>query len=228
MPRIVIGVAVAVLVVAIAIVIMALIKTTPPPPPERKALVKETQKTDRLESKISELNHQLSLAQDERDGFMAKVTTLEQELELVRDQLNASRSRKPEKEQNCRPEMIQVPGGSLFLPGKTTLNDQGRQSVKELAEILKTKEGVMFQIEGHTDNTGLSKENRDKYGDNMGLSVLRALTVGRELITQGVPPELISVAGFGEYQPLVSNATPEGQASNRRVMVRVFSPTGPE
>jgi outer membrane protein OmpA-like peptidoglycan-associated protein len=37
-----------------------------------------------------------------------------------------------------------------------------------------------------------------------------------------VAPERISARGYGSSQPIADNATPEGQAQNRRVELRVI------
>ena len=42
------------------------------------------------------------------------------------------------------------------------------------------------------------------------------------LLQIGVAPERISARGYGSSQPIADNATPEGQAQNRRVELRVI------
>jgi chemotaxis protein MotB len=37
------------------------------------------------------------------------------------------------------------------------------------------------------------------------------------MISQGVNPNLVAAQGFGDANPVASNATPEGRAQNRRV-----------
>ncbi len=49
----------------------------------------------------------------------------------------------------------------------------------------------------------------------------RAATVVRYLIDYGVDPSRFYVEGRAEYDPLESNATPEGRAYNRRVEIYV-------
>ena len=57
---------------------------------------------------------------------------------------------------------------------------------------------------------------------NIGLSLRRAYTVRDFLIAQGVAPERITARGYGPNDPIASNATPEGQAMNRRVELRII------
>ena len=67
---------------------------------------------------------------------------------------------------------------------------------------------------GHTDSVGT-----DAY--NQGLSVRRANTVKAYLVSKGVAAERVLVEGKGETQPVASNATKDGRAQNRRVVVEV-------
>jgi chemotaxis protein MotB len=52
---------------------------------------------------------------------------------------------------------------------------------------------------------------------NLILSQRRADNVMQYMISQGVNPNLVSAQGFGDADPVASNATPEGKAQNRRV-----------
>ena len=53
----------------------------------------------------------------------------------------------------------------------------------------------------------------------MNLSVARAETIVNELIKNGINRSLLSYKGYGGTQPIASNATPEGRAQNRRVVI---------
>ena len=57
---------------------------------------------------------------------------------------------------------------------------------------------------------------------NIGLSLRRAYTVRDFLIAQGVAPERLTARGYGPREPIADNSTPEGQAQNRRVELRVI------
>ena len=77
-------------------------------------------------------------------------------------------------------------------------------------ENMERNPAVKVLIEGHTDSTG-----PDDY--NMGLSLKRAQAVKDFAISKGIAADRMTVKGFGESQPLVSNDTKEGRAENRRV-----------
>jgi outer membrane protein OmpA-like peptidoglycan-associated protein len=46
------------------------------------------------------------------------------------------------------------------------------------------------------------------------------------MISQGVKPNLVSAQGFGDANPIASNATPEGRAQNRRVEITLANAGG--
>ena len=56
---------------------------------------------------------------------------------------------------------------------------------------------------------------------------MRALSVLNMLVGQGVAPQQLVAAGYGQYHPVDSNATPEGRAANRRASIVIVSPDQP-
>jgi OOP family OmpA-OmpF porin len=68
-------------------------------------------------------------------------------------------------------------------------------------------------IEGHTDSNGA-----DAY--NQRLSEQRAKAVRDYMVSMGIDPARLEAKGYGESQPVADNATPEGRAQNRRVVLR--------
>jgi OOP family OmpA-OmpF porin len=75
---------------------------------------------------------------------------------------------------------------------------------------------VRVRVEGHTDSTGDAKYN-------LGLSYRRAESVKNYLVSKGIDANRLSVVGFGEDKPLVSNKTRAGRAVNRRVEFKVLN-----
>lgn len=67
------------------------------------------------------------------------------------------------------------------------------------------------RIEGHTDGEG-----DEMY--NLNLSQLRAISIARFLVKDGVDPDTLESKGFGLTKPVDDNATEEGRARNRRVV----------
>jgi len=107
----------------------------------------------------------------------------------------------------------------LFEVGKADLSPAAKALLDDLATILFSS-GKHIKIEGHTDNTPIHNE---RYPSNWQLSTDRATSVIMHWISKH--PEVatrLSAAGYGEYRPVASNATPEGRARNRRVDIIVL------
>jgi outer membrane protein OmpA-like peptidoglycan-associated protein len=95
----------------------------------------------------------------------------------------------------------------VVAPGFQPLLDQ-------IAAVLKAYDHGFVDIYGHTDATG-----SDAY--NQHLSEQRAASVAAYLASHGVNPARLATTGFGKAQPIASNDTPDGQAANRRVEIKI-------
>ncbi len=115
----------------------------------------------------------------------------------------------------------------LFATGSAVLSLEGRQEVAKVAEILRTvaaeiPEGLnwVIRVDGHTDNVPLAGSGR--YRDNWELSQGRALSVVRYMVEAlGIPPSRLAANGFGEFQPVNPEDTPEARAQNRRIELKL-------
>ena len=103
-----------------------------------------------------------------------------------------------------------------FEFGKSNLSDEARRLLAGAVGMLKANaQSVSFALDGHADWTG-----PEAFNERLGL--LRAEAVKRHLAEQHqIPVDKISVVSHGESQPAASNATREGRAENRRVVVKV-------
>jgi chemotaxis protein MotB len=114
-------------------------------------------------------------------------------------------------------------GGLLFASGSATLTSYAMEALNALApELLRFAEaGHGIIVEGHTDNVPISNE---RFSSNWALSAHRAAVVVEHLVEGwNIDPRLIQSAGLGEFSPIADNDTPEGQAQNRRVEIRVLT-----
>ncbi|MGY4751719.1 peptidoglycan -binding protein [Pannonibacter sp. Q-1] len=114
----------------------------------------------------------------------------------------------------------------LFPSGSDEINPNGRVELDKLAEALLELEGQIpseiqwvLRVDGHTDAVPLSGTGRLR--DNWELSSARATSVVRYLISKGVDPKHLVAAGFGEFQPLEPGNTPEINARNRRIELKL-------
>ncbi len=106
--------------------------------------------------------------------------------------------------------------GLLFNVNSAALQPQSKVELQKLARILEKYDNTKILIEGHTDNTG-----SEEY--NLELSRERAQSVENYLATLGVDPTRFTIMGYGESQPVASNATPEGRRLNRRVDIAIMA-----
>lgn len=114
---------------------------------------------------------------------------------------------------------IGVNDSVTFDSGSTALKGSANTVLRNIAGLLKNQHaGKRFYIEGHTDADPINK-TKDKYRSNRHLSVERADSVARYLISQGVSESSIAVVGYGQYDPVGS-----GKARNRRVEVVIGDP----
>ncbi len=118
-----------------------------------------------------------------------------------------------------------ISSGILFSSASAALNDEGSAAVTKLAGLIKDIEtkipsdvNWIIRVDGHTDKIPYRGPN---YKDNWELSSARALSVVRQLIAQGVSPNRLMAAGFGEYHPIVISEKREEFAKNRRIEIKL-------
>lgn len=112
---------------------------------------------------------------------------------------------------------IELKDSILFPSGNADPSAQALAIFDEIAGILKNYTNPI-QVEGFTDNVPI---NSTRYPTNWELSSARASAIVKVLASKGVAPERLSAVGYGEFQPVATNATAEGRAQNRRVAIMV-------
>ena len=109
--------------------------------------------------------------------------------------------------------------GVTFETNSAILTADSRPVLNEVADGLSKHPRLKVELQGYTDSTG-----SDKY--NLALSAKRANSVRDYLISQNVKSDQLTAKGFGKADPVASNATPEGRAKNRRVVMKVLENPG--
>ncbi len=114
---------------------------------------------------------------------------------------------------------IEIAVGSdfLFASGSARVEAAADAILRQIAASLASLEHGI-RVEGHTDNVPIRTA---QFPSNWELSAARAAWIVRRMAESGVRPERLTMQGFGEYRPAVSNATPEGRRTNRRVAIVV-------
>ncbi len=110
--------------------------------------------------------------------------------------------------------VISLSAVSFFASGDATINRAKLPVLDSVLQILNPLPNPM-RVEGFTDSIPISNE---RFADNWDLSAARAGNVLRYVIDHSsVPPEHLSLAGYGPYRPVGSNDTEEGRSLNRHV-----------
>ena len=110
--------------------------------------------------------------------------------------------------------LLRMPSGITFGFDSAAVQPQFQPTLNDVASVLAQYPKTYIDVYGHTDSDG-----SDSY--NQGLSERRARSVADYLTSHGVQSARIATRGFGETQPIASNTTEEGKASNRRVEIKV-------
>ncbi|MCU0416166.1 MAG: OmpA family protein [Cytophagaceae bacterium] len=106
----------------------------------------------------------------------------------------------------------------LFKSGSTDVDPKGQEALKKLAAVLKEQKDITIMVEGHTDDVPMAKGTAG-IKDNWDLSVLRATSITRILVSAGVDPKHIVPAGHGEFIPVANGKTEDARRKNRRTEI---------
>jgi outer membrane protein OmpA-like peptidoglycan-associated protein len=98
----------------------------------------------------------------------------------------------------------------LFDFNQATLKPGAKLRLAKVSGIILAYPDLKLEIDGFTDNKGTPQYN-------MTLSDKRAKAVRDFLVAQGVGTDAVTTKGFGESNPVASNATAAGRQQNRRV-----------
>ncbi len=117
------------------------------------------------------------------------------------------------------------PSDVLFDPGSAELKPEALPQIDKLAAALKDIGDKIppdipwvMRVDGHTDIRPIATP---EFPSNWELSSARAISVVRYLMQQGIAPQHLVAAGFGEFQPIDSGTSEEALAKNRRIELKL-------
>lgn len=115
--------------------------------------------------------------------------------------------------------LIRIREKGSFASGKANLKPEFTPILKQIADVLKQRDG-QFIISGHTDDIPIETK---QFRSNWDLSAKRAASVVHFFIQQGdIDPERMEIRAHADNQPLVPNDSWENRAKNRRVEISVL------
>ena len=115
----------------------------------------------------------------------------------------------------CSEQWVHMPMLINFPTGGSELDAQNRAILDEMVRTAQSRSDIRrVRVEGHTDTCGNEL-------NNMQLSQNRAVSVANELVTMGVPRDMIETVGYGSTQPRANESCGRDQQlseqTNRRV-----------
>lgn len=116
----------------------------------------------------------------------------------------------------CIADQTIVLRGVNFQFNRHALTPAAEETLQKVADGLKSQPGLRAEVIGYTDSVGTPKYN-------IALSKSRAESVRSNLIGKGVAPAQLTAKGLGPADPVASNKTAEGRASNRRVEFKILN-----
>lgn len=177
---------------------------------EKSEIAKEEAELDReavaLNERIAALAVRKAALAKKEDEIMKAAMARTQQLEAELADLKAKETERG---------LVLTLGDVLFESNAADLRADALQKLYVLVTYLKEHPDRNVLIEGHTDSIGTETYNLE-------LSQRRATAVRTFLVRNGIDPERLTAQGYGQAQPVASNATAVGRQENRRVEVVIL------
>ena len=176
---------------------------------------------------VQQKDAQIAALQEEIDILETDVRAEKATTESLRADLDKALADMRTKEQvwiEEKEDLMQVTldGEVTFASGSTRITDTGKEMLTRVFDVVEQYPDRAILIEGHTDNVQIAERWQYRYRSNWELSSARAQSVLRYVSSKfSIDPARIGAAGFGEYRPVASNDTEQGQSANRRVVITI-------
>ncbi len=122
-----------------------------------------------------------------------------------------------------RATVVKIPGEQLFAPGSVRIRQEAQMVLDLVATGLASHPERAVMVMGHTDDQAITGTLRSSYASNWELSAARSSAFVRELVEDfQLDPARFTIGGRSHYDPIRDNSTPEGRASNRRIVLHIF------
>ncbi|MBN2160448.1 MAG: OmpA family protein [Spirochaetes bacterium] len=179
------------------------------------------------EKKIAEMHKEINNLNNELSTLKKLTEKQKEELDRMEDQAKELEKQLAEEIQKGEITLkrfhdkliINIDEKICFDSGKADLKRDVMPALTKITAILNNYPENRIIIEGHTDNVPISTS---RFRDNWQLSTERALSVLNYILREKrLNPARFSAAGYGEFNPILPNDTPENRALNRRVDIVV-------
>ncbi|MBX2811752.1 MAG: OmpA family protein [Myxococcales bacterium] len=110
-------------------------------------------------------------------------------------------------------DLSEALGTIYFDYNQYVIREESKQSLTEVASLLRQVPNTTLDIEGHCDVRGSTEYN-------LHLGERRARSVMKYLLAQGVDPDQVRTISYGEERPVDFGSTESAHAANRRAELR--------
>jgi len=111
---------------------------------------------------------------------------------------------------------IRIFNNGLFRSASASISDDYRRVFERIGQAIEDRVPGAVTVMGHSDNLPIRSV---RFPSNWHLSKARAEAVANAISPSLSDPSRLSFEGRSDNDPIASNATPEGQAANRRVEI---------
>ncbi len=170
-----------------------------------------TAEAERQRALAEQLQQEKSELQEKSKEYEALSASLDEEIKAGRIKLSELQGKLT----------VRMGERVLFPSGSAAISADGKATLRKVADAFASVKNRTIRVEGHTDDVPI---NTARFPSNWELSAARAIAVVRYLQERGIDPKVLGAAGYGEYQPIASNDTPDGRAENRRIEISLAAP----
>jgi chemotaxis protein MotB len=172
-----------------------------------------TSEKGQLAQVLADAKARLEELRKQKAAAEARAATFRQLVDRLRSMIDAGQLKVVIRDGRM---LIALPNDVLFDSGKTNIKTEGQTALAKVAQVLTGIPDRKFIVAGDTDNVPIHTSH---FPSNWELSTARAVEVTKFLVANGMKPEVLAAAGYGEFDPVVANDTPEHRAQNRRIEI---------
>lgn len=175
------------------------------------------QKVEGVQGSVEENQKRIKEHDERLTSLGSLITQQEQELDQHKADIDTQISEvKKQMQGNLVFEEV-LRGNTTFKFDSFELSDEAKAYIDQFVQtLIEQDRGVYLEIQGHTDNTGPEEWN-------LILGKKRADAVMEYLHKQyRIPLHRMAVISYGSDSPIADNATRDGRAQNRRVVILVY------
>lgn len=189
----------------------------------------EAQLSDQVKSlraqadQAAHLRARLSEAEDALEARTAEYREIQDQAGTLRRRLAAVEAERNERARAARQLAARTKtfGPIIFAPGSTSLDARARGLAAKAAKAYRAMAPARVRVDAYADPQPLSAHNQARFGDNLGLALVRAVNTARQLFEMGVPRDRVQVSGYGQPPPKNPDSDIPEPDHTRWVLIKV-------